>query len=536
MARDPEETYSEEGGDDHAENEHERATYQKGSLDYSGIASVDVGSIASLESAHQLAEMIVDTVREALLVLDLDLNVRAANESFYRLFQVSHDETVGSRIYELGNRQWDIPKLRTLLEELLPESKSFRDYEVEHEFEKIGRRSMVLNARQLDHHALILVAIEDVTDLRRTEIASRRAQQRFDLLVENARDYAVIAMDSDMVITSWSPGAEMITGWSVEEAIGRTGDIIFTAEDRANDLPAKESKRALRRGSSRDERIHVREDGTKFWGVGFVVALLEEDECLGFVKVLRDESERKDAQDALRKLNETLDQRIQERTRRIKELASALTIAEQQERRRISRILHDDLQQTLYGTQMKLKAVRQDFEMGDQKGLLDRLSQVEEWIRESVYLSRNLSIDLSPPVLHSEGLADVFAWLQARMQDLHGLDVEIVADKSFLTPDDDMRVLLFQIVRELLFNVAKHAGVNRAVVELQDIDHHLRIAVTDEGVGFNPADIEARREAEDTFGLFSVRERLGLFGGKVDIQSAPGEGTRVTIEVPLRLE
>lgn len=522
-------------GSDHREFRGEQPTHQKNAKGYAGISSVDTSGIADLASSHELAELIVDTIREGLLVLDFDLRVKAANESFYLTFDVSQENTIGTLIYELGNGQWNIPALRTLLEEVLPNNKAFRNYEVSHDFEQIGRRVMVLNARQLDDHQLILVAIDDVTDLRQSETERRRAQKRFDLLVENARDYAVIATDREGTITGWSPGAELITGWSADEAIGRNGEITFTDEDRAKGRPEEELSRALRSGSSHDEREHVRRDGSRFWGVGFVVAMLEDDQLFGFVKVLRDESERKDAQDALRELNATLDRRIQDRTNRIRELASALTIAEQKERRRISRILHDDLQQTLYGTQMKLKAVRQDQEAGGVHDILERLDQVEGWIRESVSLSRNLSVDLSPPILQSEGLAEAFNWLRSRMKDLHDLEVEIRANKSFRTPDEDMRVLLFQIVRELLFNVAKHSGVNRAVVELQDIDHHLRITETDEGTGFHPETIESSEEPMDTFGLYSARERLGLFGGRMEIDSSPGNGARIILEVPLQL-
>lgn len=127
----------------------------------------------SVEDALEYAESIVDTVREPLLVLDAKLNVISANRSFYRVFVASPEETEGRLVYEIGNRQWNIPKLRELLEEILPQNSSFEDFEVEHEFSVIGKRVMLLNARRLyrktNHTHMILLAIEDITEWRRLE-------------------------------------------------------------------------------------------------------------------------------------------------------------------------------------------------------------------------------------------------------------------------------------------------------------------------------------------------------------------------------
>jgi two-component system CheB/CheR fusion protein len=139
----------------------------------------EVGNIRALEKAlkeaREYAENIVDTVREPLLVLDADLRVLSASRSFYQTFNVTPEETKGTLLYDLGNQQWDIPKLRELLEGILPENTSFDDYEVEHDFEHIGKRKMYLNARRIYRESnktqLILLAIEDVTDIRREKLA-----------------------------------------------------------------------------------------------------------------------------------------------------------------------------------------------------------------------------------------------------------------------------------------------------------------------------------------------------------------------------
>ena len=123
----------------------------------------------ALEAQKLYAENIVETVREPLLVLEPDLTVRSANDSFYDTFRVTPEETEGRAVYDIGERQWDIPELRRLLEDVLPAETAFNDFEVEHVFPEIGRRIMLLNGRQLDHVEMILLAIEDVTERREAE-------------------------------------------------------------------------------------------------------------------------------------------------------------------------------------------------------------------------------------------------------------------------------------------------------------------------------------------------------------------------------
>src|ERR1700726_3748309 len=131
-----------------------------------------------LKAIETYAQNIVDTVREPLLILDTTLRVRSANRAFYQTFQVSRGETEGRLIYELGNGQWDIPDLRTLLEDIVPKSSVFDDFELDHTFPVIGRRVMLLNARKLEagHHGeLLVLAMEDVTARKQAEEALLKA-------------------------------------------------------------------------------------------------------------------------------------------------------------------------------------------------------------------------------------------------------------------------------------------------------------------------------------------------------------------------
>jgi len=138
------------------------------------------------------ADAIVDTVREPMLVLSADLRVRRANRSFYRIFNVTPEETVDRLVYDLGNQQWDIPWLRKLLEEVLPQDTAFDDFEVEHVFPSIGRKFMLLNARRIcgkdNPTEFILLAIKDTTERRQAEEARREVVSRYTSLVQNIRD------------------------------------------------------------------------------------------------------------------------------------------------------------------------------------------------------------------------------------------------------------------------------------------------------------------------------------------------------------
>src|SRR5439155_10294870 len=153
-----------------------------------------------VQAALAYADNIIATLREPFLVLDKSLRVRTANACFYRKFGVSQEETEGRFVYELGNRQWDIPRLRTLLEEVLPQNHSFQDYDVEHDFPTIGRRIMLLNARRFvsvdSLPELILLAIEDITERRRAELAVQTSEVRYRRLFETAKD-GILILDAD---------------------------------------------------------------------------------------------------------------------------------------------------------------------------------------------------------------------------------------------------------------------------------------------------------------------------------------------------
>src|SRR5262245_7084952 len=148
--------------------------------------------------------------------------------------------------------------------------------------------------------------------------------------------------------------------------------------------------------------------------------------------------------------------------------------------------------------------------------------------------ARTLSVNLFPPMLHIGGLPVALAWLARRTQEQYRVVVNVTADPHANPATSDVRILLFEAVRELLFNAVKHAHVDRVDVSLEvGPDDTIHIDVSDEGVGFDPAvTLHQKSHQQVGLGLFSIEERLALFGGRLDIQSAPGKGARFSLTLP----
>jgi PAS domain S-box-containing protein len=216
---------------------------------------------------------------------------------------------------------------------------------------------------------------------------------------------------------------------------------------------------------------------------------------------------------------------------KIRTLASQLTVAEQEERHRISQILHDDLQQSLFAIKTQLTMLMEDSELKASPSMKAELKQVQRWVSDAIGITRSLSIDLSPVVLQSEGLDEAIQWLSSQMKAQHGLDVHVDAQATLHQFDHQMRLMLFQTVRELLFNIVKHAGASEATITLEQIDGRARITVSDTGKGFDVVAVMSNPKL--AHGLLIIQDRLNLMGCNIEMNSAPGQGTRVVIEAPL---
>lgn len=242
--------------------------------------------------------------------------------------------------------------------------------------------------------------------------------------------------------------------------------------------------------------------------------------------IVLDVTERKQAADELKRLYQALEQRAGQ----LRALACELTEAEERERHRLAQVLHDHLQQILVAAKLRLDRLSRRL---SGEPFAQSLQQTTELLDQALAESRSLTAELSPPVLYDAGLAAGLEWLARQMLARHGLPVHLEVEAEAVEVATDIAVFLFQAVRELLFNVVKHAQADSAQVRMvRSSPTEVQIVVADQGIGFNPAELEHREVAEG-FGLFSIRERLSFLGGQFHIDSAPGRGTRMVIEVPL---
>jgi signal transduction histidine kinase len=226
----------------------------------------------------------------------------------------------------------------------------------------------------------------------------------------------------------------------------------------------------------------------------------------------------------------TLKRDVEEKNRQLRKLASALALAEQRERRRVSQILHDHVQQILYGIQMRSQLIALDAPPDER--VREHLVALQTLVGDAILTTRTLTVELSPPVLQNEGLAAALQWLVSHMAERYNLHVTLEIATDCNVANDDLSMLLFQLVRELLFNVVKHSGVSEARLTLSDNEESLVICVADCGRGFDAPVRTAPVLAGGGFGLYSVRERLALFGGQLQVESGPGKGVRATVLVP----
>lgn len=241
--------------------------------------------------------------------------------------------------------------------------------------------------------------------------------------------------------------------------------------------------------------------------------------------------QRKKMEAELKSLNEALEHRVAERTavaehraRQLRQLAAELILAERREQKRLAEILHDGLQQILVAAKLNLACVK--------PGNPEAASETAKCLEEAIKVSRSLTAELGPPILHPGGLVPSLKWLNKRFKDTHGLAVELAAPDAMEPMPEEVIIQIFHAIREILFNVVKHAGVKKASVKVAQRDDRIVISIEDEGVGFDPSSLRAEGGSSGGLGLFSISERISHLGGQMEINSAPGQGSRLNLIVP----
>lgn len=483
---------------------------------------------AALRASERKYRSLIESIDEGFCILE-----RVSTEPLdFRYLEANHAFSVHAGVHDVVGRT---------IREVVPKEPEewFETYDrvltthqpvrFEHALVTLGRVLELYVFPVADYGDLRLAVIfKDVTERRAAMDALQESEERLRLFGEASSDVLWVRDAETLRWEYLSPAFEAIYGRPRESVLGEADfhrwlDLI-EPEDRAF---ARESAERVRSGERVTFEYRIRRpDGRICWVRDTDFPIRDRGGAIRRIGGIgEDVTEQRATEQALREWNETLEQRVAQRTQEVRDLAESLSTAEQEERQRIAQVLHDDLQQLLYGIQLKVAFALDRMKKGEVDVALERGKRTIELLDQAITRTRQLTVDLNPPLFEEEGLLGALEWLRSQMRDLHGLEVAIFASADVDVPHD-LRALLFQVTRELLFNVAKHAETGRACVDVVSEAGIVRVAVTDEGRGFDAASVLAG-EQRGGVGLFRARERLRLRGGDLQIDSQPGVGTRV---------
>jgi PAS domain S-box-containing protein len=355
---------------------------------------------------------------------------------------------------------------------------------------------------------LLALQSADIIERKQMEEATHASESRFRRLFAYSPD-AILISNREGQVAAANPCACRMLGYSPEEILRvPIANLVVSCAVR----PMQEF------GGSR-KYYYRRKDGSTFpVEISVATVLWQDRECE--MALIRDITKREEAESQLMAYQEQL-----------KQLASELSLAEEQERRRLASFLHDRIGQMLVAAKLKVMGLKENTRS---TRLKRDLKETVRYLEEVIADTRSLTGQLTPPALYELGLEAAIERMAAEMHRLLGLKVA-VAFKPGLSPlDNSLRGVLFQAVREVLTNVAKHGRTLRAKVSIRQQDDRVVIVVEDSGAGFDAARILSDPGARRGFGIFNIRERLRHLGGDVTIDSEVGKGTRVTLLAPLK--
>lgn len=487
-------------------------------------------NVAELRESNSDLQNLMASSQIATIFLDSELRIKRFTPTATDLFHfISTD--IGRPFSDLSHR-FDYPAITKDTEQVL-EQNCFLEREVRNLDRRWFLARMFPYRNPTGQGAGVVITCVDITDRKASEAALRVLSS----MVEFSND-AIISFTMEGNIASWNRGAERVFGYTADEVIGRSMRILSAADKLAEKARMFE---ASRRGECTDqfETVCVRKDGQRI-DTSISTSFIDNDgDFQGVMAIVQDITVRKKALADLEHAAEELENRVQLRTAELRtrveqlaRMASELTMTEQRERKRMAHVLHDQLQQILVAAKMRIESL-------ESAGSEQRKSETKEVIcllDEALANSRSLAVELSPPIL-AEGLGRALEWLCGTwIKEKYNLVVIMAVDQAIDACQEDMRNLIFLTVKELLFNVVKHASVKEAAVELAVHDPGtLRVTVRDVGQGFDAARLGRNVTSGSGFGLTSLHERLEILGGSLEIRSGPNRGVEAIILAPMKM-
>jgi len=401
----------------------------------------------------------------------------------------------------------------------------------------------------------------DIVERKRAEEALRESEERYRILTENSLTGIFINQDGRYVFVN-DRFAE-IHGYRSKELLGKDYLGLIHPDERQKVSQIVADRLKGKEATWRYEVRRLKKDREIIW-CEMMAGRIEYRGRPAIMGNIVDITERKQVEEALRAANQQLraneqqlkaanqqlraseqqlkatNQQLRANERQLlddqaqlKQLASQLTLAEESERHRIATELHATISQSLVVSKLQLDTLRATAH----RDIAKTLGEVCESLDETIQGTKSLTFDLSSPILYELGFETAVAeWLTERIRQKHGIATEFEDDGQPKPLDDEVCVFLFRDVRELLINVVKHAQANKVKVSIRKVGRQIQVSVEDDGRGFDPEKVVAMAVRKGGFGLFSIRERLGQLGGHLEIESAPGQGAKVTIMAPLKGE
>ncbi|MBN1822024.1 MAG: PAS domain S-box protein [Prolixibacteraceae bacterium] len=345
------------------------------------------------------------------------------------------------------------------------------------------------------------------------------SEEKFRVIVEASPD-AVITLDLNCVINYASKRAADIFGFDDPGILTGMEFEKLVAPEHHERIKAKREK--LFKEDTLLDVLYIlnRKGGSRFYGeVSSSLIINKEGEPEGIISIIKDITERKNSEMAIKAYQENL-----------RSMASELNLAEEKERRKIAVDLHDDLGQTLAMTRIKLSAIKS---LNKDPEISEHLAEMEKHVTHAIKNSRSLTYELSPPVLYEFGLAAAINWKLEQLSNEHKIETSLEVTDELPELREDLLILLFRAVGELLNNIVKHAQAKNVKVTFNMDGKCLNILVTDDGKGFDAKTTEDKKGQTSSIGLFSLRERLEYFDGTLTIDSSEKKGTKVYITLPV---